>query len=251
VVFAVAATAKPSARRRTVQAAADVQVSTLMRDLQQSSEELQACRAEMQTSGEEFKSINEELQSTNEELQSTNEELTTSKEEMQSMNEELQTVNHELQAKLDELSLSTNDTKNLLDSTDLATLFLDNGLHVRRFTPQMAKIIPLIPSDAGRLITDFAIDLVYPGPGLVEDARAVLRTLVYKELQVATHDRSWFRVRIMPYRTLENRIDGLVITCTDITEIKTLEAELRRCEAKLRELQGEPAVEGMPPRPGK
>ena len=111
--------------------------------------EARATREEMQTSQEELQSANEELQSTNEELQSTNEELTTSKEEMQSLNEELQTVNAELQAKVDELSRASNDMKNLLDSTDIATLFLDNDLNVRRFTPQATKIIKLIPGDVG------------------------------------------------------------------------------------------------------
>ena len=116
----------------------------------------------MQTSQEELRSTNEEMQSTNEELQSTNEELTTSKEEMQSLNEELQTVNTELQAKVDELSRSNNDMKNLLNSTDIATLFLDNDLKVRRFTTQATKIIKLIAGDVGRPITDLASDLLYP-----------------------------------------------------------------------------------------
>ncbi len=154
----------------------------------QAREELQTTREEMQTSQEELKSTNEELQSTNEELQSTNEELTTSKEEMQSMNEELQTVNHELQAKVDELSRANNDMKNLLDSTDIATLFLDDDLNVRRFTSQTTKIIKLIPGDAGRPITDIASDLVYPE--LAEDAREVLRTLVFKEATVAAAGRA-------------------------------------------------------------
>jgi two-component system CheB/CheR fusion protein len=170
------------------------------------------------------------MQSTNEELQSTNEELTTSKEEMQSLNEELQTLNHELQSKVDELSRTNNDMRNLLDSTDIATLFLDDALNVRRFTPQTVKIIKLIPGDAGRPITDLASDLVYPG--LVEDAREVLRTLVFKEQSIATRDGRWFTVRIMPYRTLDNRIDGLVITLVDITAAKTLEATLRKTQAE-------------------
>ncbi len=185
----------------------------------------------MQTSQEELKSANEELQSTNEELQSTNEELTTSKEEMQSMNEELQTVNQELQAKVNDLSRANNDMKNLLDSTDIATLFLDDSLNVRRFTSQMSKIIKLIPGDAGRPITDIASELDYPG--LAEDAREVMRTLVFKEVTVAASDGRWFLVRIMPYRTLENRIDGVVITFTDVTVSKTLEIELRKTQAEL------------------
>ncbi len=187
--------------------------------------EARAVHEEMQTSQEEFRSANEELQSTNEELQSTNEELTTSKEEMQSLNEELQTVNTELQAKVDELSRSSSDMKNLLDSTDIATLFLDRELNVRRFTPQATKIIKLIPADVGRPITDLASDLRYPE--LAGDARGVLQKLVSVEKPMAARDGRWFTVRIMPYRTLDDRIDGVVITFANITEAKTLETKLR------------------------
>ncbi|MBI5510396.1 MAG: PAS domain-containing protein, partial [Deltaproteobacteria bacterium] len=195
-------------------------------ELRQAHEELQTTREEMQTSQEELRSANEELQSTNEELQSTNEELTTSKEEMQSLNEELQTVNHELQTKVDELSRTNNDMRNLLDSTDIATLFLDDALNVRRFTAQMSKIIKLRSSDVGRPLSELASDLDYPGLG--EDAREVLRTLSAKESPIITHDDRWFSVRIMPYRTLDNRIDGVVITFVDITAAKKLEATLRQ-----------------------
>jgi two-component system CheB/CheR fusion protein len=197
-------------------------------------QELQVTREQMQTSQEELKSANEELQSTNEELQSTNEELTTSKEEMQSMNEELQTVNNELQAKVDELSRASNDMKNLLNSTDIATLFLDNQLHVRRFTTPTTKMLRLLPGDAGRPITDITSDLAYSA--LADDAREVLQTLVFKESSVSTRDGRWFTVRIMPYRTHDNRIDGVVITFSDITQAKKLEAELRATEARLRDL---------------
>ncbi len=193
--------------------------------------ELQTTREEMHTSQEELRSINEEMQSTNEEMQSTNEELTTSKEEMQSLNEELQTVNSELQAKVDELSRSNNDMKNLLNSTDIATLFLDNDLQVRRFTTQATKIIKLIPGDVGRPITDLASDLLYPE--LVEDAREVLRKLGFAEKPINARDGRWFMVRIMPYRTLDDRIDGVVITFGDITVAKTLEAQLREKQAVL------------------
>jgi two-component system CheB/CheR fusion protein len=205
-------------------------LAVLERELQQAREETQTCREEMQTSQEELKSTNEELQSANEELQSTNEELTTSKEEMQSLNEELQTVNHELQAKVEELSQASNDMKNLLNSTDIATLFLDEALNVRRFTPQTTRIIKLIPGDAGRPITDITTDLDYPG--LAADAREVLRSLVFIEKQVASRDERWFLVRIMPYRTLENRIDGVVITFSNITAAKTLEAHLRQTKSE-------------------
>jgi len=191
--------------------------------------ESRATHEEMQTSQEELRSTNEELQSTNEELQSTNEELTTSKEEMQSLNEELQTLNAELQAKVDELSRASNDMKNLLNSTDIATLFLDNELNVRRFTPQATKIIKLIPADVGRPITDLTSDLRYPK--LAEDTREVLRTLASEEKPVATHDGRWFTVRIMPYRTLDDRIDGVVITFADITASRTRETHLRAKQA--------------------
>ncbi|HZP59678.1 MAG TPA: chemotaxis protein CheB [Opitutaceae bacterium] len=197
----------------------------LEEELQHAREEARANCEEMQTSQEELRSMNEELQSTNEELQSTNEELMTSKEEMQSLNEELQTVNAELQAKLEELSGANNDMKNLLNSTDIATVFLDNDLRVRRFTLQAKTIIKLIPSDVGRPITDLASDLLYPT--LVKDVRKVLRTLAFSERSITTHNGRWFTVRIMPYRAMNNRIDGVVITFSDITAAKKVEAELR------------------------
>ena len=197
----------------------------LERKFQQARLEAQTIREEMQTSQEELRSTNEEQQSTNEELQSTNEELTTSKEEMQSLNEELQTVNAELQSKVEELSRSNNDMKNLLNSTDIATLFLDNNLNVRRFTTQATKIIKLIPGDIGRPITDLSSDLLYPE--LTADAKEVLRKLGFAEKPINARDGRWFTVRIMPYRTLDDRIDGVVITFADITVAKTLEAKLR------------------------
>jgi PAS domain-containing protein len=203
----------------------------LQRKYQQARLEARTIREEMQTAQEELRSTNEEQQSTNEELQSTNEELTTSKEEMQSLNEELQTVNSELQGKVDELSRSNNDMKNLLNSTDIATLFLDNTLNVRRFTTQATKLIKLIPGDIGRPITDLASDLLYPE--LVDDAREVLRKLGFAEKPVNARDGRWFTVRIMPYRTLDDRIDGVVITFADITTAKTLEAKLREKHAVL------------------
>ncbi|HWY31866.1 MAG TPA: chemotaxis protein CheB [Candidatus Acidoferrum sp.] len=203
----------------------------LEQELLQVRGEARATHEEMQTSQEELRSANEELQSTNEELQSTNEELTTSKEEMQSMNEELQTVNTELQAKVDELSRASNDMKNLLDSTDIAILFLDKELHVRRFTPQTTKIIKLIAGDAGRPITDLASELCYPE--LSDDAREVLRKLAAVEKPVGTRDGRWFTVRIMPYRTQDDRIDGVVITFANITGSRKMEASLRKNQAVL------------------
>jgi two-component system CheB/CheR fusion protein len=190
-------------------------------------EDLLSIQQEMQASQEELKSANEELQSANEELQSTNEELTTSKEEMQSLNEELQTVNAELQSKLDELLQANNDMKNLLNSTEIATLFLDEELNIRRFTTRATRIFKLIPGDVGRPITDIVTDLDYDA--LSSDAEDVLRTLTSIEKQVKTRDDGrWFSARLMPYRTVDNVIDGLVLTFSDITAAKNLEAELRR-----------------------
>jgi two-component system CheB/CheR fusion protein len=218
-------------------------VQELVQELQNSREEAKASREQMQTAQEELKSTIEELQSTNEELQSTNEELTTSKEEMQSMNEELQTVNHELQAKVTELSQASNDMRNLLDSTEIATLFLDDALHVRRFTPQTTRVIKLIPGDMGRPITDITTELDYSA--MAQDARDVLRTLVFREKDVPASDGRWFKVRTMPYRTQENRIDGLVITFSDITVSKKLESELRATQARLEELMKNSTRQGV------
>ncbi len=206
-------------------------VSELEEELRQAYQEVLTVREEMQASQEKLSAVNEELQSANEELQSTNEELTTSKEEMQSLNEELQTINHELQTKIDELSQINNDMKNLLESTEIATLFLDSTLRVRRFTAKTAKIIKLIPADVGRLITDIVSNLDYPE--LAEDAREVLRTLNSSERSVSANDGQWFMVKIMPYRTLEDKIDGLVITFMDTTISKTLEVALRQTQAEL------------------
>ncbi len=203
----------------------DPRTYDLEEELKRSRAELQATREEMQTSEEELKSINEEFQSTNEELQSTNEELTTSKEEMQSMNEELHSVNNELLSKVDELLRSSDDMKNLLNSTNIATLFLDSDLRVRRFTKQAAGIIKLIPVDIGRSITDLVTTMDYVE--MEDDARKVLETLVYCERQIAVSDGRWLSVRIMPYRTGDNRIDGLVITFIDISTPKALELTVR------------------------
>ena len=219
----------PLPRRRSSKKVAAESHAALMQELQQTREALQVTHEEMQTTVEELKSSNEELQSTNEELQSTNEELTTSKEELQSLNEELQTVNAELQSKVDDLTWVRNDMTNLLNSTDIATVFLDNEMKLRRFTTFSTKLFKLIPGDVGRPLSHVVTDLDYPQ--LKDDAIEVLRTLVFHEKQASTHDGRWYRARIMPYRTQDNMIDGVVITFTDITEIKLLEAELRKVGA--------------------
>jgi len=202
----------------------DIQDDEAQIELQRTLEELQSTREEMQTSQEELKSTNEELQSTNEELQSTNEELTTSKEEMQSLNEELQTLNLELQSKVAEFVEANNDMKNLLNSTDVATLFLDKELNIRRFTNQITKIIQLRPTDIGRPFIEMASDLQYPD--IAEHAREVLHSLIFRESNISTNDQRWFTVRIMPYRTMDDKINGVVITFIDISASKKLEAKL-------------------------
>ncbi|MEI6899120.1 MAG: PAS domain-containing protein, partial [Bacteroidota bacterium] len=199
--------------------------------LQRSYEDLQSTREEMQTSQEELKSTNEELQSTNEELQSTNEELTTSKEEMQSLNEELQTVNIELQSKIGDFVLANNDMRNLLNSTEIATLFLDRELNVRRFTDSIAEIIRLRKTDIGRPFTELASSLLYPE--IDHHALQVLQTLIPIETPITTHDDRWFTVRIMPYRTLDDRIDGVVMTFNNITVAKKLELEVKKANDTL------------------
>jgi two-component system, chemotaxis family, CheB/CheR fusion protein len=197
-------------------------------ELHHTREEMQSSVEEMQASQEELKSANEELQSSNEELQSTNEELTSSKEEMQSLNEELQTVNAELQAKIDDFTRVDNDMKNLLNSTDIATLFLDKDLKIRRYTLQATRIFKFIKSDIGRPFTDQASDLIYPE--MADDAHEVLKTLVFKVKQMPGKDGQWFSIRIMPYRTIDDRIDGLVITFINITELIRSEEKLKEAE---------------------
>ncbi|MCB2305210.1 PAS domain-containing protein [Clostridium estertheticum] len=203
----------------------------LEQELLQARQMWQATSVEMQISQEEFKSSNEELQSCNEELQSTNEELTTTKEEVQSSNEELKTINFELQDKLDDLSLVTNDMKNLMDSTKIATLFLDNELLVKRFTNQMTVVSRLIPSDVGRPVTDIVSDLIYTE--LTDDVRQVQSTLISVEKQILSRDGNWFNASILPYQTLDGKSDGLVITFVNITKLKTIEAELSKSKLAL------------------
>ena len=204
-------------------------VRALRLALQRAHREAESLRLENLRSREQINSANQELQSMNEELQSANEELTTSKEETQSMNEELQTINAELQSKLGNLSLVNDDLRNLLDSTDIAIVFLDADLNVRRFTRQSSRIVRLIPGDVGRPLADIKTDLDYAG--FESDIREVLGSLVVSEKEVATHDGRWYLVRIMPYQTIENVVDGAVITFTDVSAAKRLELELRRLEA--------------------
>ncbi len=194
-------------------------------------EEAQASKELLTSANEELQSANEELQSTNEELQSTNEELLTSKEELQSLNEELQTVNAELQNNIEDFTSVNNDLKNLLDSLDIATLLVDKKLIIRRFTKQATTVFKLKEGDVGRPFTGLASNLDYKE--MEGDALNVLQTLILIEKTIPAKDGRWFKVRILPYRTVDDRIDGLVITLSDITIAKKLEAELNSTIEKL------------------
>lgn len=205
------------------------EASQLEQELQYTKENLQTTIEELETANEELRSTNEELQSTNEELQSANEELETSKEELQSLNEESATVNAELQTRIDELSNANDDMANLLNSTQIDTIFLDMDLNVRRFTPMVASLIHLTGTDVGRPVTHFATEL--KAFNIAEYAEQVLSDLVTREIEVESRGEKFFRTRIMPYRTMHNVIDGVVITFQDITELKRLSLTNQRLAA--------------------
>ena len=198
----------------------DPYLLSLEKELLSTREYLQSTNEELETSNEELKSTNEELQSVNEELQSTNEELETSKEELQSTNEELVTVNAELIKKVDELSEVNNDINNLLASTEIGTIFLDINLCIRRFTPAVIKLFNLIHTDIGRPIVDITTKIQIDD--LYDRTREVLRTLERQELEVQDNTGLWYSMRIMPYRTLENVIDGVVINFVDVSQLKEI-----------------------------
>ena len=208
----------------------DARIAALKQELRAKEEYLQTTNEELETSNEELKSSNEEMQSVNEELQSTNEELETSKEELQSVNEELATVNAELQQKVVDLSRANNDMNNLLAGTGIGTIFVDHQLRIQRFTPAVTQVINLILTDVGRPVGHIVSNLA-GYDRLVEDVKAVLDTLVPKEVEVQTKAGAWYLLRIRPYRTLENVIEGAVITFTEITEMRNAQAALRESEA--------------------
>jgi two-component system CheB/CheR fusion protein len=204
----------------------DARITTLKQELRAKEEYLQAANEELETSNEELTSSNEEMQSVNEELQSTNEELETSKEELQSVNEELAMVNSELQEKVAELSRVINDMNNLMASTGIGTIFVDHQLRILRFTPTVTSIINLIQTDVGRPVGHIVSNLV-GYDHLTADVQAVLDTLVSKEEEVQTQAGAWYLLHIRPYRTVENAIEGAVITFAEITEMKRVEVALR------------------------
>jgi two-component system CheB/CheR fusion protein len=216
-------------RKRSTRLVQMRQVEELERDLAYTKENLQATIEEQQASNEELKSTNEEMQSTNEELQSTNEELETSKEELQSVNEELITVNTELQAKIEQLAGMQNDMKNLLDNINVGTVFLDQHLAIRRFTRDAARVYRLVGADVGRFLGDIKSNI--EGGDLVAEAQTVLSTLSPYESPVHTLDGNSYLARMQPYRTLDNVIEGVVLTFTDITQRVAAEAAVQAVTA--------------------
>ena len=202
---------------------ASVRIAALRQELRAKEEYLQAANEELETS-------NEEMQSINEELQSTNEELETSKEELQSINEELATVNTELQTKVTDLSRANNDMNNLLAGTGIATVFVDRTLRILRFTPTATAIINLIQSDVGRPVGHTVTNMV-GYTSLVTDVQAVLNSLIPREIEVQTIEGKWYTMRIQPYRTIDDVIEGAVITFVDITQMKNMQEILRKANA--------------------
>ena len=207
-------------------------VRGLQRELDRTKQRLQAIVEEYETSQEEMKASNEELQSANEELRSTMEELETSKEELQSMNEELSTLNQENRHKVEELSQLSGDLQNLLAATDIATLFLDREFRIMRFTPRASELFNVRHLDRGRPLSDLTNRLGYAD--MQNDARRVLTSLVPVEREVQDDQQRWYLTRVLPYRSTDDRIEGVVITFIDITQRRQSEEELRNNEERLR-----------------
>ena len=220
----------PRLEMKAIDTADDKIIKHLENELESTKINLQQTIEEFETSNEELKSSNEELQSANEELQTTNEELQTSKEELQSVNEELRTVNEELSAKNLQLSKLNDDLDNLISSTQIATIFLDTALNIQKYTPQTTEVLNLIPSDIGRPFHHISPKLVLHIKDIVEDANQVLNKLVPIQKDVTTEDNKWYRMKISPYRTSENVIEGIVITFVDFTERHLAEDNLVKSE---------------------
>lgn len=226
------AVASPTKRKHSRQhQEQEEHVKALEKEMELLRENHQTTVEELETANEELRSINEEMQSANEELQSTNEELEASREEHLSMNEELMTVNAELQNKNDELSRIHSDMKNLLNSTDIATIFVDNDLKIKHFTPQATKIANLIATDIGRPLEHIATKIIYPE--LFADIREVNKSLGSVRKEIKTKGNEWFQVRILPYRTLDNQIDGAVLTFSSIDMQKKTQQNLAALNEKL------------------
>ena len=229
---------KPIDAKSTADVAAKPNESEVLEQLEleikAAREELQSTTEEFEASNEELKASNEEVMSINEELQSANEELQSSKEELQSLNEELSTVNTQLHERVNELAETSNDLLNLLTSTAVGTIFLDPELRIKRFTAASTRLFNLIPTDIGRLITDIS----HPSleSGFYEEVQEVLKTLVPAEATVLARDGTWYLRRVLPYRTIANRIEGVVVTFTEITRLMEAEEELRQSRDELKKL---------------
>jgi len=211
-----------------VSAQKDEHIAALERELSRKEDYLQSTVEELETA-------NEELKSTNEELQATNEELETSKEELQLVNEELMTVNNELQQKIEDLSGANNDMNNLFAGTGVGTIFVDQQQKIQRFTPAVTQIVPLIQTDIGRPLEQISAVLTN-NESMRADIQTVLDELTPHEAEVQTKDGRWYLLRILPYRTLENVIEGAVLTFAEITEQKRLQETLRESEDRFRSL---------------
>lgn len=229
VLLSVDSPTSPGADSSTSEAV----ISALKDELRAKDDYLHSTSAELESVNEELKSSNEEMQSVNEELQSSNEELETSKEELQSVNEELATVNNELQIKVHDLTRSNNDMNNLLAGTGIGTVFVDYQMRILRFTPAATKIINLILSDIGRPVAHLASNLL-DYTTLLEDIQDVLSTLIAKQTEVQTATGDWYTMHIQPYRTLENVIEGAVITFVNITETVRIRGALEAANKQQR-----------------
>ncbi len=222
-------TTKVAGAAESAEAPADARIGALERQLYAARQDLQATIEKLETANEELQSANEELQANNEELQSANEELETSQEELQSINEELETVNAELKKKNDELFRTNDDINNLFGATDIGTVILDTDLCVRRFTPASTRYFRLIPSDVGRPLADIVTSLNYEE--MNADLQEVLRTLQGKSREIRSREGDWYAVHLVPYRTSGNVIAGVILTFTEISELKKVEIEASEARA--------------------
>jgi two-component system CheB/CheR fusion protein len=225
--------AQPDLQSDDVDSAKRELVGQLEQELQQLKDQLRIQLEQHETSTEELRASNEELQAINEELRSATEELETSKEELQSVNEELSTVNQEYKEKIDEVGRTNSDLQNLMSSTEIATIFLDRAFQIKRNTSKAQELFNITPSDVGRPLEHFTNKLDYAG--LHEDAQHVLNALQPIEREVRSADGLWFLARLTPYRTMDDKIDGVVLTFVDITNGKRFEEQLEQQTAELRE----------------
>jgi two-component system CheB/CheR fusion protein len=242
-------TAPVRARGREAVKAADLEaiVRQLEAELKTTKDELRITVEQMDSASEELRASNEEVMSMNEELQSTNEELETSKEELQSLNEELSTVNSQLQERVQELTEANNDLANLLGSTEIATVFLDTEFRIKRFTEVSQRLLNLIRSDIGRPISDIAHNII--DVDLRRDAEEVLRRLTPIRREVEARSGEWFIMRVLPYRTTEGSVQGVVVTFSEVTDllVTTRQLELRERQQEFVAALGRRALAGEPP----